>query len=112
MRRVLIGHLVFGLRRPDLVIVDLMVLVYGRKLAALRRLWAAAVIETVALPRKARNLHPLQGVGQDLARRDLHHVIFLPVGAAARDTVGRVFAVFGKRERAEPSRAVLRPLVR
>src|SRR5262249_45913436 len=112
MRGVLINRLVLGLSRPDLGTVDLMVLVFGRKLVPFPRLGVTAVIKTVALPSQARSLHPFHRVGQDVARRDFHHVVFLPVGAAERNAVGRVLAVFRKREGAEPRRAVLRPLVR
>src|SRR5262249_37867596 len=112
MRGVLIYQLIRGLGRPDLVKVDLMVLVFGRKLVTFFRLGIAAVIKTLALPRDSRNLHPLQRIGQYVAGRALDHAILLTGGAAERDAVGRVFAVFRKREGAESRSAVLGPFVR
>src|SRR5262249_36460065 len=71
MRGVLIVRLVFGLRRPDLVKVDPMVLVLCRKLVSFLRLWIAAVIKTGALPSASPNLHPLQRLWHYLSR---HHL--------------------------------------
>ena len=63
------------------------------------------------MPGDARHLDPFNRVGERLLRRELHHLVFLPVGAAARDPIDRVFRVLGRRERPEARRPIGRPAV-
>src|SRR5262249_57091511 len=79
---VLVNQRVLRLRLADLMEVDLMVFIPGRKFLALFWLWIAAVIKAVALPRSAGDFDPLQQIRQRLARGDFHHPPFLPVGTA------------------------------
>jgi hypothetical protein len=110
---VLVDLAILGLRRADLVEVDAMVLVDRRLLRlAFRRRRVAAVIEPVPVPGDPRNLDPFQRVGQGLLRRELHHLVFLPVGAALGDAIHGVLRVCRDGEGAQPDGAILRPLVR
>src|SRR5688500_16550594 len=81
-----------------------MVLIDPVSLLALRRRRIAAVIEAVAVPRDTRDLDPFERIGQRLLRRQLHYLVFLPVGSGLRDAVDGVLRVGGWREHAEARR--------
>ena len=79
VRLVLVNQLVVRLRRADLVVIDLVILVLRRQLLARLGSRIAAVEEAVVLPGDAGDLHPLQFVRQRLPARDVHHVEVVPV---------------------------------
>src|SRR5262249_61556149 len=80
---VLVNQRVLRLRLADLMEVDLMVFIPGRKFLALFWFRIAAVIKAVALPRSARDFDPLPQIGHRLARPHFHPPQFLP-GRTAR----------------------------
>ena len=100
---VLVDLPILRLRRADLVEVDAVVFVDAGAVLALRRLGIAAVIEAVALPRDARDLDPVHGVGQRLLRRQLDDLVDRPVGAVRLHAVDGVLRVRRRRERRRAS---------
>ena len=110
---VLVDLPVLRLRRADLVEVDAVVFVDRGLLGlALAGLGIAAVVEAVLLPGDAGDLDPVERVGQRLLRRQLHHLVLLPVGAALGDAVDGVLRVRRRRERRQPRRPAAFPFVR
>ena len=97
--------LVLGI--SDFMIKDLLVLVAGGQLPAGRGRVIAAVIESPALPGRARELDPADPVGKLRLRRDLHDPDLGPIGAGLRSRNGHVPVVMGGADQADPNRPVL-----
>ena len=90
---VFINQHVFGLRRADLVIVNLLKFILGRHLFAFGRRGIAVVVKAfVAFPGGAGKFHPLEMIAERLFRGDVQNVDIIPVRAAFRDAVADVFS--------------------
>ena len=98
VKRVGIDDFVFGLRRTQPVVVNLLELVLARKLGTFRRLLVTAVIEPLGIGRPVRTgeLHPADDIVEHPARGDLLDEYLHPVGTRPGDTVGHIFPVFRK----------------
>ena len=105
---------VLPLRRAEAVVADLVVEVERLELLARLRLGEAAVEEALLVlrPRCAGELRPADLVGQDRARRDIHHAPAGPVGSGLALREGKQVARIGERHASERDGAVLRPSVR
>ena len=86
------------MRRTNLVIEDLVILVLGRELLAFFRRGITAVIEPIALPGNAGDFHPFQMIGLPLLGVNIHHVNVGPVRTTLGDAVAQHVSVFRKRE--------------
>ncbi len=104
----LVDQAVGGLRRADAVVVELLVVVRLLHLLARFGLVVAAVEEALAVvgPGGARELDPLQPVGEVAAGRHLAHLPLLPVRATGGQAVGDAPAVLAHRVAGERDGAV------
>ena len=109
MLAVLVDEAVGRLRRAQLVVVDLLILVLRRIDASVGSL-ISAVVESfgVGSPLGAGVLHPVDFVGGQLARFGILHADFDPVGTRRGRGIGEVAAILRERSRRKGHRTVLR----
>ncbi len=96
MGGVFVDQLVFGLGRPELVKIDLLVLVGRGQFLALSRFFKPGIVEPVTLPGGAAELGPLDAVLEQLAGFDLHDPYLGPIRPALGPRVGRIAVVIGE----------------
>lgn len=93
------------------MVIDFVVLIHVAELLAGFGAIVGGIEEAVLVPRSARELRPFDMVGEEFEGGHVLHVDFNPVGAAALDGVGHVFAVVGEADATERDRAVVGELV-
>ena len=107
VRFVGINQLVIRLLGAEAVVINLHELVFvGKRLARFVH-GVAAIKEAVAVPSGTGEFGPSDGVFQQLVVFQIFHADGAPVGAAFRDFVGQVAAIFGKSNAADGGGAVL-----
>ena len=107
MGRVVVDQHVFRLRRTERVVVNLLELVLRRVDARFGSI-VGAVVEALGVgsPRGARELHPLDVVVGQLARRHVDHADLHPVGTRLGHGIGAIIAVLGERHVGQRHRPV------
>lgn len=105
--RVGVEELVLFLWRAEFMVVDLMVFVHVAELLAGFGAVVGSIEEAVLIPRCAGELGPFDVVGEEFEGVHVLHVDLDPVGAAALDGVGHVFAVVGEADAAQRDGAVV-----
>lgn len=95
------------LRCAEFVVVNLMVFVHVAELLASFGAVVGGIEEAVLVPRGARELSPFDVVGEEFEGGHVLHVDLDPVGAAALDGVGHVFAVVGEADAAQRDGAIV-----
>ncbi len=110
MRGIGVNDLIFGLRRSQLVVIDLLELVLAGEFGPFGRLLVPPVVEALRIGRPvgAGELHPTDHVVEHAPRGHLLDEYLHPVGTRPGDPVGHVFPVLGKGYAAERRRAVFR----
>ena len=102
-----VEEFVLFLRRAEFVVIDLVVFVDIAELFAGFRAVVGGIEEAVLVPRCARELGPFDVVGEEFEGGHVLHVDLDPVGAAALDGVGHVFAVVGEADATQRDGAVV-----
>src|SRR5215813_13395563 len=110
----LVDQNVFGLRRAEAVVEELLIVVRVFELSLLVRLVVAAIEKSFAVrrPRRAGELHPFNRIGEVIPSLDLASLPFLPIRTGGRKPISQVFAVLADRVARQRDRAVSGKFVR